>query len=77
MLTMQKLQPIFLRFMSIVLILNGTLLLVNWMRNENPNKDEMILWIAIGNVVVGCCAFFVAQKMRTQDKIDTNEDVGH
>jgi len=50
---MRKFNSILQHFLSVVLILNGVLLAINWFKNANPNKDEFILWIAAANLAVG------------------------
>jgi len=65
-----KLNPLIQRFMSYALILNGTLLAINWSKNANPNKDDFILWVAIANIVVGLAVFGFGIWQRRQIKRD-------
>jgi len=72
---LSKLNPIFQRFMAIVLILCGTLLAINWFNNANPNKDEFILLIAVGNIVVGLAVYIsgFVQRRKALDKLEAED----
>jgi len=72
---LSKLNPIFQRFMAIVLILCGTLLAINWFNNANPNKDEFILLIAFGNIVVGLAVYIsgFVRRRKALDKLEAED----
>lgn len=59
-----RISPILQRFLSIALILNGTLLAVNWFKNSNPEKSEMILLIAFANLALGLAVYFSGLRQR-------------
>ena len=59
-----KLNSIIQRFMSITLILSGTLLLINYFKKTNPDWGDAILWIAIANIVVGLTVYILGLKQR-------------
>lgn len=61
---MKNFQVIFSRFMSMVLILTGSLLLIKWVQNSDPEKDVMILFIAIANLGLGCVVYGAALQKR-------------
>ena len=50
--------------MSFVLILSGTLLLINYMKKTTPDMGDFILWVAIANIVVGFVAYLLGLKQR-------------
>lgn len=80
---MRNFQAIFSRFMSIVLILTGSLLLMKWMQNSDPQKDVTILLIAVVNLVMGLVFYGAALQTRraalkalaAQDAAQDKEDI--
>lgn len=68
---LSKLNPILQRFLSIALILNGALLLVNYFKKTSPDWGDAILWIAIANIVVGLAVYvsgFIQRRRIVRDK---------
>ena len=59
-----KLNSIIQRFMSIALILSGTLLLINYLKKTSPDWGDAILWIAITNLVIGLAVYILGLKQR-------------
>lgn len=71
---LSKISPILQHFLSIALVLNGTLLAINWFKNANPDKNEMILLIAFANLALGLAVYISGFMRRRRALRDEGAD---